>query len=278
MSRATVEQIDAEWEVERQGYKILLKGRQLEPPSPSVALLVLVVSGVALGVFFLFLYLGDLNPEERAKGIKVSKFIGLGILLPIVTLVRALQFEKARAAYLKRRAEARTAPADEARPTPQSATARAEQSFGRRRGPFCAMAVHTIAKDKYYRIYADPEGFRCLWLAGQNNSHVVPMSKLDELDNTPASERVGHRKKDVLIPYADVASAALEPASIWGGHGKHVGVFRLKLAGGKKWTFQLNDLEEMKQAARSLPEVLGPTLQVSARWDENRQTFVKDEA
>jgi hypothetical protein len=71
----------------------------------------------------------------------------------------------------------------------------------------------------------------------------------------------------------DVIKSSLDPAPIFGGHGKCFGRWQLHLRGERRFTLQFENIDDMKRAVKNLPKVLAPRLQVNVQWDGTHQEY-----
>lgn len=145
---------------------------------------------------------------------------------------------------------------------------------GHRFRSFSVTAVYTFSRDQLYRVFVEDGNLYFIRMAGQLGIHSVSHGMVEALDEQSPRELVGKSKHEMTIAIEDVSSSSLDPPAAFGGHGVHAGVWRLA-ANGKKWKFQIPDVDEMKRASVTLPAALGSTLEITAYWNEEKQKFTK---
>jgi hypothetical protein len=143
--------------------------------------------------------------------------------------------------------------------------------------PFNAKAIFTFKSDRQYRVYADADQLYFIHLVGQHDFIAklqgVDPEKIREMDRTPPKDMAGNHPHDFTVALTDVASATIDAPSFWGGHGKHSGSWQLTLADGTKWSFQFEEVADMRRAIESLATILEKKISVNAKWDEAKQKY-----
>jgi hypothetical protein len=269
-----LKKIDLEWKEEEEKYVTVVRGQRHEPTAPEFALFLAVIGAVTGVALLVSGTVAPLSPELRRYALGVGGVISVLVLFPIRLYVNSLRYHKARSAYLRNRAAVKTqldALQGSGPPSGGAPTGHAQAC-----PPFCAMAFFSFARDRLYRIYLVDGVLYFIQIADQLTAGKVAMNEVDNLDRQRPQDLMPAHKNNMAIPIADIASATIDlPGWFDGAHGPHLGIWRMKLHTGTKWSFQFNFEDDMKRACHGLPAALQDRLLLRTRWDDAAGAFVK---
>ena len=163
--------------------------------------------------------------------------------------------------------------------------------------PFNARLVSNFSPDRLYRVYVDRGEVFFIRIGGQGGmaagvavhfgllgilvmralkkrADAKIAAKIAELDRQHPSGHLAAHTHNLHTATTAIETSSLEPAPLLGGHGQHVGRWRLKLREGKEMLFQFEMLEEMRTAHDVLP-TLGGAHVTNVAWDSAKQKFTK---
>ena len=100
-------------------------------------------------------------------------------------------------------------------------------------------------------------------------------SSVEAIDEANPADLVKASKKNFVILPDDFTSSVLEPPVVFGGHGNHFARWKFTLMDGRKATYQLETVEDLKIALVQLPVTLGATQQIKVGWDEQVGHVIK---
>ncbi|MBI3822312.1 MAG: hypothetical protein HY289_06490 [Planctomycetes bacterium] len=273
-SETELDRLDREWRAESVRY-FVMDPRGLREPGPAQHLIV----HFALLGFFAVVMMGGIS---IAPGIATkNRLLMLGALLLILGAVlcytiyqyrNSLGYERARAAYLRKRAAIKSKSEIPEGAFSESATINVADKWP----PFSATRPFHFARDRVFRIRTEGENLYFARIAGQMDAHSVSMRMVDAVDQASFAELVGGTADDMIIPLYDVKASTIDfPGLLNFGHGKIVAVWRVRLKSNATLKFYINDEMELKRAIQTLSEILAGQLRLKLRWDETRHVFVK---
>jgi len=166
---------------------------------------------------------------------------------------------------------------------------------------FNARAISTFTTDKLYRIFIVGSELCFVKIGGQGGlaegvtagltsqlglvgaaigSAITKAAKKRQNASAAQADRLDPRtlattgKDNFLATVGDVVKSSLDPAPMFGGHGRCFGRWQLHLRGDRKFTLQFENIGDMKCAVENLPKVLAPRLQVNVQWNEKRRGYI----
>ncbi|MBI4348784.1 MAG: hypothetical protein HY553_18240 [Elusimicrobia bacterium] len=160
---------------------------------------------------------------------------------------------------------------------------------------FMALACMTWSSNRLYRVYHAPGELLFIWAGSGDDvskafamqggllgyalaATLDPTSKNQErarqLDASKPGDLVFEHEHSFRAAHTDVEEASLEPRSWWLAMAymqpAHVGVLRLRHRERGSFQCCLMTAEDMKLALQRVPEALGASARIAARWDGER--------
>jgi hypothetical protein len=193
---------------------------------------------------------------------------------------------------IRQEIEARRKPA---RSIPHATTAAERVATATDSFVFNARYLASLSSDRLYRIYYRDGAFYLIRIAGQGNTDALAMQfgllgallagafkgaakspeDVARMDEAHPESFLSQHKHNLKFTPTQVMEARIEPAAALKSHGHNFGRLILTLMDGKKLTFQFEDPRHMRCAINDLPPLLGPTLEINVRWDEEKGEYVK---
>lgn len=99
-------------------------------------------------------------------------------------------------------------------------------------------------------------------------------ARIQDVDAQPTGSQLAAGEHDIRAAVSEIESSALEPASAFGGYGRHFGRWILQLRGQKPMTLQLESEADMRCALEAIPLAVPLHLNHVA-WDAARKKFTK---
>ena len=163
---------------------------------------------------------------------------------------------------------------------------------------FNAKFVSIFSADRYYRIYVIDNQIFFIRLGGQSILRDALAHQFGLLGGIIGNyfKKKAEKKKDELIQKIDLKTPmellpahkhnfktnvmefntiSIDPISFIATHGPGVGFWKFQLSNNKKYKFQFEKNEDLKNALDILPNIFTTKIIIHVEWDENKKKYKK---